>query len=73
MKRHYFAAFLTLIPAVLRAQDSGMSPKPFDEKRGGSDKVTVLKHVENNPGPWKAADVELEQERAVPTSISRAS
>lgn len=61
-----YAAFLVLIPMTLPAQDNGMAPKPFDEKRGGSDKVTLLKRVENNPGPWKAADVELEQEKGRP-------
>ena len=66
MRINRLAGLLLLLPGALPAQDNGMAPKPFDEKRGGSDKVTLLKRVENNPGPWKAADVEIEQERGRP-------
>ena len=48
------------------AQDPGQSPVPFDQKKGGTENVRVLRHLENHPGNWKAADVELEQEPGRP-------
>ncbi len=52
--------------APLPGQDSGFTPAPLDQKKGGSDKVHLLQRVENNPGAWKAADIELEQDRGRP-------
>ena len=67
MKHQILAAFLALSPTALLAQDQSLSsPKPFDEKKGGSDKVTLLKRVEVNPGPWKVSNLEIEQEKGRP-------
>src|SRR5258706_9112105 len=66
MRRFVRAALLPLCATAARAQDPGTSLPQADQKHGGSDKVHVLNHVENHPGAWKAADVELEQDRARP-------
>lgn len=66
MRRILLAAIFTTTASAALAQDPGMSPVPFDQKKGGTEKVKVLKQVENNAGPWKAADVEIEQERHRP-------
>ena len=64
--RQLLLAILVALPVPALAQDAGMSPPPFDQKKGGSENVKVLKHVENNPGAWKAADIEIEQDRNRP-------
>lgn len=66
MRRLLLATLSTATATAVLAQDPGMSPVPFDQKRGGTEKVKLLKQVENNPGAWKAADVEIEQERNRP-------
>jgi hypothetical protein len=48
--------------AAASAQDPGVSVKPFDQKRGGSPNVHMLSHVVTHKGPWKLADVEMEQD-----------
>jgi hypothetical protein len=58
------AIFAFAAPAV--AQDPGMSVPSFDAKRGGSDKVHMLGHVPGHQGPWKAADLEMEQDPSRP-------
>src|SRR5215831_8725471 len=66
MRRFLIAALLPWCATVARAQDPGSALPQSDQKHGGTDKVHVLNHVENNPGPWKAADLELEQDRNRP-------
>ena len=66
MRTNRLAALLLLLPGVLPAQSGEWAPKPHDEKRGGSDKVSMLARVENNKGAWKAANVEIEQDRGRP-------
>ena len=66
MCRFHLTAFIAMSASAAIAQDPGPPPPPFGQKQGGSPNVKVLKHVENNPGSWKAADVELEQERGRP-------
>ncbi len=66
MRRLLLTTIFTAAASAALAQDPGMSPVPFDQKKGGTEKVKVLKQVENNAGPWKAADVEIEQERHRP-------
>jgi hypothetical protein len=66
MRRSVLTALCCLSATVARAQDPGSSLPSFDQKRGGTEKVKVVNHLENNPGPWKAADVELEQDRNRP-------
>jgi hypothetical protein len=66
MRRFLMAATCSMLATTALAQDAGMQPPPFDQKKGGSDNVKVLKHTENNSGAWKAADVEIEQERHRP-------
>ena len=52
--------------AIAQAQDPGMTVPRFDQKKGGSASVTMLAHVVNNPGAWKAADIEMEQDPGRP-------
>lgn len=66
MRRLIVAALALAIAAPAAAQERGFPTPDFDQKKGGSDNVKVLRHTENNPGPWKAADVEIEQERGRP-------
>jgi hypothetical protein len=40
--------------------------RPFDQKHGGSKSLHMLGHVVTNPGPWKAADIEMEQDPGRP-------
>lgn len=58
-------AFLAL-PIALSAQDPGTVVRPASQKHGGSKSVRLLGHVVNNPGAWKAADIELEQDPGRP-------
>ena len=60
-----FAATLC-IPALAAAQDPGVAVRAFDQKHGGSKSVHMLAHVVNNPGAWKAADMEMEQDPGRP-------
>jgi len=62
MYRLLAALVLLLLPNAARAQDPGVAVRPFDQKHGGSKSVHMLAHVVNNPGAWKAADVEMEQD-----------
>ena len=52
--------------AVARAQDPGVPVPSFGQKHGGNDKMHMMSHVVTSPGPWKAADVEIEQDRNRP-------
>jgi hypothetical protein len=65
-----FASFgvATLAPSatVLLAQDPGQAVTAFDQKHGGSDKMKVVNHTVTHPGAWKAADIEIEQDRNRP-------
>lgn len=60
--RTSLAIALLVLPTTLVAQDPGKSVIDFDKKRGGSEKVKMLDHVETHAGAWKAADIELEQD-----------
>src|SRR5687767_10877241 len=57
---------LAALPNVGQAQDTGGSVPDFDKKRGGSQKMHRLANVPAHTGNWKAADVELEQDRNRP-------
>src|SRR5690349_13710754 len=52
--------------SVARAQDPGQSVVDFAAKKGGSEKMHSLAHVVSHPGAWKAADIEIEQDRNRP-------
>jgi hypothetical protein len=54
------------VAVSLPAQDPGMSVHPFNAKKGGSASVQMVAHVVNNPGAWKASDIEMEQDRSRP-------
>ena len=56
-----FVTLATFATAAL-AQDPGQTVTDFDKKRGGSEKVHRLSVVPANETPWKAANVELEQD-----------
>ena len=69
MRRQFVLASLTALTALatsVRAQDPGVSVVDFDKKKGGSQKIHELGHVVGHEGAWKAADVELEQDRNRP-------
>ena len=57
---------LIAVPALARAQDPGASVTDFDKKKGGSEKMHQLARIPAHDGAWKAADVELEQDRNRP-------
>src|SRR5579863_7648951 len=66
---------LTLVTLALaglaiaaRAQDPGSSGSnvPDAQKRGGNAKMKLLSRTEVNPGSWKAADIEIEQDKNRP-------
>jgi hypothetical protein len=59
-------ALTAALPLAAHAQDPGMAVRPFDQKHGGSKSVELLAHVVNNPGAWKAADMEMEQDPGRP-------
>jgi hypothetical protein len=60
------ALLLPWCATAARAQDPGATLPGFDQKHGGTEKVHVLNHVDNVKAPWKAANVELEQDRSRP-------
>ena len=60
----FSAAFLFAI--IVRAQDPGAAVPASEKKHGGTDKVKLLSHVVSHPGAWKAADIEMEQDRDRP-------
>jgi len=69
--RRFVSVSLTLPTIALSAsfalaQDPGVPPKPFDQKHAGNDKMHMLAHVPGHPGAWKAADIEMEQDRDRP-------
>jgi hypothetical protein len=67
MRLLHLAALVALGPLPLTALGAQDLPVPaLDQKKGGSDNVKVLSRAENNPGAWKAADIELEQDRDRP-------
>jgi hypothetical protein len=69
MRRLTVVAALTALGGIaplIRAQDPGASVPDFDKKHGGSEKIHALGHVTAHDGAWKAADVELEQDRNRP-------
>jgi hypothetical protein len=57
---------IVLASATAAAQDPGMTVPGVSAKRGGNDKMHMLARVPANPGAWKAADVEMEQEKGRP-------
>ncbi len=66
MRKLIFVAAAMAFTAVARAQDPGaVAPSP-DKKHGGTEKMKLLSHVVNQPGAWKAADIEMEQDRNRP-------
>lgn len=60
------ATALSALASIAPAQDPGKAVVDFDRKRGGSEKMKRLAHVPAHAGAWKAADVELEQDRNRP-------
>jgi hypothetical protein len=57
---------VTALATTAWSQDPGVAVIPFDKKTGGSQKMQRLAHVPGHQGAWKAADVELEQDRNRP-------
>ena len=67
MRRLVAAALVigAFAPAI-RAQDPGVPVIPFNQKKGGSEKLHVLSRIPAHDGAWKAADLEIEQDRDRP-------
>jgi hypothetical protein len=61
-------AFLALagLAATAGAQDPGSVVPAADKKHGGSPNIRMIAHVDNHPGAWKAADIEMEQDPGRP-------
>ena len=61
-------AFLALagLAATAGAQDPGSTVPSADKKHGGSPNIRMIAHVDNHPGAWKAADIEMEQDPGRP-------
>ena len=66
MRRLLTVAALVAVATVARAQDPGVSVTPFEAKKGGTEKMHVLGRVPAHDGAWKAADLEIEQDRDRP-------
>jgi hypothetical protein len=66
MRRSFIVAAVVAFASIARAQDPGTPLKSFDQKHAGSEKMHMLGHVVGHPGAWKAADIELEQDRDRP-------
>src|SRR5258708_38161231 len=66
MRRPLIIAAAFTFATVARAQDPGVAVPATDAKHGGSDKMKMLSHVAAHPGAWKAADIEMEQDRDRP-------
>ncbi|MGE5230636.1 MAG: LVIVD repeat-containing protein [Deltaproteobacteria bacterium] len=66
MRRLLVLLALCSVPVAARAQDPGAEVRPIDQKHGGSKSVHLLAHVVTNPGPWKASDIEMEQDPGRP-------
>jgi hypothetical protein len=66
MRRLGVPLALVAFATTARAQDPGASVPDFAKKHGGSEKVHSLAHVDGHAGPWKAADIELEQDPGRP-------
>jgi hypothetical protein len=54
------------LASTVRAQDPGVAVTDFDKKKGGSEKMHQLARIPAHQRAWKAADVELEQDRNRP-------
>ena len=69
MRRLIVVAALTAwcgLASTTLAQDPGVAVTDFDKKKGGSEKMHQLARIPAHDGAWKAADVELEQDRNRP-------
>jgi hypothetical protein len=66
MRRSLMIPGLLALATVARAQDPGVSVKDFDQKHAGTEKMHMVAHVVSHPGAWKAADIEIEQDRNRP-------
>ena len=66
MRRFFILLTALTLATAARAQDPGTAVPSFEQKRGGSEKVHMLGHVVAHPGPWKAADIEMEQDPTRP-------
>ena len=50
------------LATALQAQDPGKAVLTATQKQGGSPNIHLLAHVQTASGPWKAADIEMEQD-----------
>ena len=66
MRQFIVPAVLLLLAPTARAQDPGVPVAASDQKHNGSTNIKALGHVVSHAGPWKAADLEIEQDRDRP-------
>ena len=66
MRRTPLVLALLGLAVTLPAQDPGMTLPGFNQKHGGSKSVELVAHVVNNPGAWKASDIEMEEDAGRP-------
>ena len=66
MRQFIVPAVLLLLAPTARAQDPGVPVAASDQKHNGSANIKALGHVVSHAGPWKAADLEIEQDRDRP-------
>jgi hypothetical protein len=66
MRLSFIGLAVVSLVSTAWAQDPGMSVRPFDKKHGGSAHLHLIAHVVTHPGAWKAADIEMEQDRGRP-------
>ena len=66
MRRLAALSAVFALASIAGAQDPGVPLKAFDQKHAGNDKMHMLAHVDGHAGAWKAADIELEQDRDRP-------
>ena len=66
MRKLVLVAAVLALPTVARAQDPGAAVPAAEAKHGGNEKMKMLSHVDGHTGAWKAADIEMEQDRDRP-------
>ena len=54
MRRVFTVVALAGLATIARAQNPGVSVVPFDQKKGGSEKMHMLGHAVSHEGAWNS-------------------